>query len=36
MTGNQLAIDGGQPLRTAPFPAWPVSDEREERLLLDV
>jgi dTDP-4-amino-4,6-dideoxygalactose transaminase len=26
---NKLAINGGQPLRTAPFPAWPVHDQRE-------
>lgn len=31
-----LAIDGGTPVRSEPFPAWPVFDEREERLLLDV
>ena len=36
MSSNQLAINGGHPVRSAPFPAWPVSDEREERLLLDV
>jgi dTDP-4-amino-4,6-dideoxygalactose transaminase len=36
MTQEKLAIDGGRPVRTVPFPAWPVSDEREERLLLDV
>ncbi|MGH2550297.1 MAG: DegT/DnrJ/EryC1/StrS family aminotransferase [Thermomicrobiales bacterium] len=33
---NQLAIDGGAPVRTAPFPAWPVHGEAEERLLLEV
>lgn len=31
-----LAIDGGIPVRTVPFPTWPVFDEREERLLLEV
>ncbi len=36
MIENKLAIDGGRPLRTAPFPVWPISDEREERLMLDV
>jgi dTDP-4-amino-4,6-dideoxygalactose transaminase len=36
MTHSPLAIDGGQPVRSTPFPAWPMSDEREERLLLDV
>ncbi len=33
---DRLAVDGGQPVRTAPFPAWPVFDQREERLLLEV
>ena len=33
---DQLAVDGGEPVRTAPFPDWPVHDEREERLLLEV
>ena len=32
----RLAIDGGIPIRTAPFPAWPIYDEREERNLLEV
>lgn len=31
-----LAIDGGTPVRTRPFPAWPVTDEREAAALLDV
>lgn len=31
-----LAIDGGQPVRSVPFPRWPVYDEREERALRDV
>lgn len=31
-----LAIDGGEPVRTAPFPAWPVHDEREEHALREV
>ncbi len=35
-TATRLAVDGGQPVRTAPWPAWPVYDEREERALLDV
>ncbi len=34
--GQRLAIDGGQPVRTLPFPAWPVWDEREEKELLEV
>ena len=32
----QLALDGGQPVRTQPFPSWPVFDEREEKALLEV
>lgn len=31
-----LAILGGQPLRTRPFPAWPVFDAREREQLQDV
>jgi dTDP-4-amino-4,6-dideoxygalactose transaminase len=31
-----LAILGGQPLRTRPFPAWPVFDAREREQLEDV
>jgi dTDP-4-amino-4,6-dideoxygalactose transaminase len=30
-----LAIDGGTPVRTRPFPQWPVFGEEEERLLLE-
>ena len=33
---HKLAIDGGTPVRTAPFPTWPVFDEREEKALIDV
>lgn len=33
---EQLAIDGGQPTRTEPFPSWPVFDDREEKALLEV
>lgn len=29
-----LALDGGSPVRTTPFPAWPIYDEREERNLM--
>lgn len=36
MTTSRLAIDGGAATRTAPFPAWPIYDEREERNLLEV
>lgn len=31
-----LAIDGGDPVRTGPFPAWPIFGAREEELLLEV
>ena len=30
------ALLGGEPLRRTPFPAWPVTDEREEAALRDV
>jgi perosamine synthetase len=30
------ALLGGRPLRGAPFPRWPIVDEREERALVDV
>jgi len=33
-SGQRLAIDGGAPVRTAPFPAWPVYGEAEEQALL--
>lgn len=33
---ERLAIDGGTPLRTSPFPSWPVWGERERELLLEV
>lgn len=33
---EQLAIDGGKPVRQEPFPSWPIWDENEERQLLDV
>jgi dTDP-4-amino-4,6-dideoxygalactose transaminase len=32
---DRLAIEGGTPVRTAPFPSWPVFDEREERALVE-
>lgn len=32
---EKLAIDGGAPVRTEPFPAWPIFDELEERLLIE-
>ena len=31
---TNLAINGGKPVRTAPFPAWPVYDRSEEEALL--
>lgn len=34
MARERLAIDGGTPVRQAPFPGWPVWDEREEQALL--
>jgi dTDP-4-amino-4,6-dideoxygalactose transaminase len=36
MSQQRLAIDGGDPVRTAPFPAWPVYDEGDERAVLAV
>lgn len=39
MHTEQLAIDGGAPVRDArrnPWPRWPIYDENEERALLDV
>jgi dTDP-4-amino-4,6-dideoxygalactose transaminase len=33
---STLAIKGGTPVRTKPFPEWPVWDERDEKMLLDV
>src|SRR5271167_5219589 len=33
---SPLAILGGPPLRTRPFPAWPVFDDRERAQLEDV
>ncbi len=36
MSALTLALNGGTPVRTAPFPTWPVSDGREEKLLLEV
>jgi dTDP-4-amino-4,6-dideoxygalactose transaminase len=31
-----LALLGGEPVRTAPWPPWPVHDDREEQAVLDV
>jgi dTDP-4-amino-4,6-dideoxygalactose transaminase len=33
---SRLAIEGGEPVRTEPFPSWPVYGDREEELLLEV
>lgn len=33
---SKLAIDGGIPIRTEPFPSWPYHDELEEKLILEV
>jgi dTDP-4-amino-4,6-dideoxygalactose transaminase len=33
---EKLALEGGSPVRMAPFPSWPIWDEAEERQLLEV
>ncbi len=33
---EKLAIEGGGPVRTDPFPSWPVFDHREEEALIEV
>lgn len=33
---STLAINGGVPLRTKPFPQWPIWDETDEKALLEV
>ncbi|GAB4539198.1 MAG: DegT/DnrJ/EryC1/StrS family aminotransferase [Anaerolineae bacterium] len=33
---DRLAIEGGNPVRERPFPAWPIWDDREEKALLEV
>jgi len=33
---DKLAIDGGTPVRTKPFPEWPIFGELEEKMILDV
>lgn len=33
---NKLAVNGGQPVRNKPFPSWPVRDDTEKKLLLEV
>jgi dTDP-4-amino-4,6-dideoxygalactose transaminase len=32
---EKLALDGGPAVRSAPFPSWPVWDERDERAVLE-
>jgi dTDP-4-amino-4,6-dideoxygalactose transaminase len=36
MDMDKLAISGGTPVRTAAFPAWPISGPEEERRVLEV
>ena len=36
MSTDTLALNGGSPVRTSPFPAWPVFNQREEKLILEV
>jgi dTDP-4-amino-4,6-dideoxygalactose transaminase len=31
----RLAVDGGSPIRTHPFPEWPIFGELEEKLMLE-
>ncbi|MDF2723462.1 MAG: aminotransferase DegT [Paenibacillus sp.] len=33
---SKLAFEGGTPVRTKPFPKWPIFDELEQKLLLEV
>ena len=33
---GKLAVTGGEPIRTKPWPGWPIRGEREEELLLQV
>ena len=33
---TELAINGGTPSKTKPFPAWPQYDQREQQALIDV
>lgn len=35
MQKSRLAVDGGSPVRTQPFPEWPIFGELEEKLLLE-
>jgi dTDP-4-amino-4,6-dideoxygalactose transaminase len=36
MALEQLASQGGTPVRSRPYPTWPVWDQRDEQALLDV
>ena len=33
---GELAVSGGQPVRSAPWPPWPVFDDEDEQALLEV
>ncbi|WP_409342370.1 DegT/DnrJ/EryC1/StrS family aminotransferase [Paenibacillus sp. MBLB4367] len=33
---DRLAVNGGKPVRTEAFPSWPIFDELEEQMVLDV
>ena len=33
---NELAINGGAPVRSGAFPAWPSGDDREIEVVTDV
>ena len=35
-TSGQPALLGGKPVRTEPFPGWPVREELEDRAMLEV
>ncbi len=35
-TTEKLALEGGAPVRSRPWPQWPVFDEREEQAILEV
>jgi dTDP-4-amino-4,6-dideoxygalactose transaminase len=35
-SGEKPALLGGRPVRSTPFPSWPVVDEREDRAMLEV
>jgi dTDP-4-amino-4,6-dideoxygalactose transaminase len=36
LSAGRPALLGGAPVRTEPFPAWPIADEREEQALVGV